>query len=141
MAPYSWLSPSRAHPEKYFYVWLDAPIGYISNSARYLERRGSSAQDYWSPSANSEIWHFIGKDIIYFHALFWPAELAGAGFKIPSRIVVHGMLSVRGEKMSKSRGRPPQPRGPHLDLGLSPRTAGATIWRATSRAQSPTTSI
>ena len=104
-------------PGKYFYVWLDAPIGYISNTERYLKKRQQTAAAYWAEDADSEIWHFIGKDIIYFHALFWPAMLRGAGLKVPSRIVVHGMLSVKGEKISKSRGRPLTARA-YLDLGL-----------------------
>jgi methionyl-tRNA synthetase len=107
-------------PGKYFYVWLDAPIGYISNTDRLLRRRGTgSISDYWGPEADSEIWHFIGKDIIYFHALFWPAMLAASDFKLPSRLVVHGMLSVKGEKMSKSRGRPMNARS-YLETGLNP---------------------
>jgi methionyl-tRNA synthetase len=106
-------------PGKYFYVWLDAPIGYISNTERFLRRRGGAAADYWAEEAESEIWHFIGKDIIYFHALFWPAMLAASHFKLPSRLVVHGMLSVKGEKMSKSRGRPLNARS-YLDSGLHP---------------------
>ncbi len=92
--------------DKYFYVWLDAPIGYVSNTERLARERGDrDVLDYWGERADSEIWHFIGKDIIYFHALFWPAMLKGAALKLPHRIVVHGMLNVRGEKMSKSRGR------------------------------------
>ncbi len=89
--------PIPGEEDKFFYVWLDAPIGYISNSP---ERDA-----YWRKEADAEIWHVIGKDIIYFHALFWPAMLEGADYKLPSRILVHGMLNVRGEKMSKSRGR------------------------------------
>ncbi|MBI4153036.1 methionine--tRNA ligase [Candidatus Woesearchaeota archaeon] len=86
---------------KYFYVWLDAPIGYISSTKHYTKRW----QDYWvAKGRESEIVHFIGKDIIYFHFLFWPAMLMGAGFTLPSDIVVHGFLTVNGEKMSKSRG-------------------------------------
>ncbi len=106
-------------PGKFFYVWLDAPIGYISNTERLLKKRGRSIDDYWAPDADSEIWHFIGKDIIYFHALFWPAMLAASNFKLPSRLVVHGMLSVKGEKMSKSRGRPLNARS-YLEAGLHP---------------------
>jgi methionyl-tRNA synthetase len=112
--------------EKYFYVWLDAPVGYISILDTHLRDRGAKdtsglegADRLWSTKADSEIWHFIGKDIIYFHALFWPAMLRGAGFRLPDRIVVHGMLGVKGEKLSKSRGRPMTARG-YLDLGLSP---------------------
>jgi methionyl-tRNA synthetase len=97
--------------DKFFYVWLDAPIGYISSAERYLALKqgnpgnGQLAFDaYWKPDADTRIIHFIGKDILNFHALFWPAVLHGAGFKAPSKIAVHGMLSVNGEKMSKSRG-------------------------------------
>ena len=82
---------------KYFYVWLDAPIGYISSTKNYTQKW----KEYWK---NGEIIHFIGKDIIYFHFLFWPAMLMGTGFTLPSDIVVHGFLTVNGEKMSKSRG-------------------------------------
>jgi len=106
-------------PGKFFYVWLDAPIGYISNTERLLRKRGGAVSDYWGKDADSEIWHFIGKDIIYFHALFWPAMLAASDFKLPSRLVVHGMLSVKGEKMSKSRGRPLNARS-YLEAGLHP---------------------
>ncbi|MBN2054266.1 methionine--tRNA ligase [bacterium] len=88
---------------KYFYVWLDAPIGYISTTRHYCERKGLSFDAYWY-NPESVILHFIGKDIIYFHTLFWPATLMGAGFQLPKRVIVHGMLTVNGEKMSKSRG-------------------------------------
>jgi methionyl-tRNA synthetase len=90
--------PIPNEENKFFYVWLDAPIGYISNTP-------ASWASVWQPGGDGEIWHFIGKDIIYFHALFWPAMLSGSGYRLPHRIVVHGMLNVRGEKMSKSRGR------------------------------------
>ncbi len=83
--------------KKYFYVWLDAPIGYISATKHYTKKWSN----YWK---HGEIVHFIGKDIIYFHFLFWPAMLMGTGFALPSDIVVHGFLTVNGEKMSKSRG-------------------------------------
>jgi methionyl-tRNA synthetase len=87
---------------KYFYVWLDAPIGYISLSERAAALRGRSFDDYWLDK-NTKIIHFIGKDIVYFHTLFWPAMLMAAGYTLPSQIVVHGMLTINGEKMSKSR--------------------------------------
>ncbi|MFN7133164.1 MAG: methionine--tRNA ligase, partial [Myxococcales bacterium] len=92
--------------DKYFYVWLDAPIGYISSTERYLKGkdRSATAMTYWDENADATIIHVIGKDILNFHALFWPAMLKGAGFKRPDRLVVHGMLTVNGEKMSKSRG-------------------------------------
>lgn len=86
--------------DKYYYVWLDAPIGYIASFANYYGDL-KKAEEQWN---NSEIIHFIGKDITYFHLLFWPAMLHGSGFKLPKDIVVHGFLTVNGEKMSKSRG-------------------------------------
>jgi len=90
--------------DKYFYVWLDAPIGYIASTENYCKRHGlSTLGDYWK-AKNSKIIHFIGKDIAYFHLIFWPAVLMGAGLKTPDNIVVHGFLTVNGEKMSKSRG-------------------------------------
>ena len=88
---------------KYFYVWLDAPIGYIASTAHYCRGKGFTAEDIWL-GEDSTIVHVIGKDIIYFHLLFWPAVLMGSGFHIPDNIVVHGFLNVNGEKMSKSRG-------------------------------------
>ncbi|NVJ14843.1 methionine--tRNA ligase [Myxococcus sp. AM010] len=92
--------------DKYFYVWLDAPIGYIATTEKWAKETGKakSALDYWSADADTRIIHFIGKDIVYFHALFWPAVLNVAGFHGPSEIKVHGHLTVNGEKMSKSRG-------------------------------------
>lgn len=88
---------------KYFYVWLDAPIGYISLSDKAAQAKGRRFADYWlDPS--TEIVHFIGKDIVYFHTLFWPALLMAAKYTLPSQVVVHGMLTIDGEKMSKSRG-------------------------------------
>jgi methionyl-tRNA synthetase len=89
--------------DKYFYVWLDAPIGYIASTANYCRDKPCTADDYWQ-SSDGTIIHFIGKDIIYFHLLFWPAILHGAGFHVPDNVVVHGFLTVNGEKMSKSRG-------------------------------------
>jgi methionyl-tRNA synthetase len=87
--------------DKYYYVWLDAPIGYISSFANYLGKDTKKAEKEWN---DSRIIHFIGKDIIYFHFLFWPAMLMGADFNLPENLVVHGFLTVNGEKMSKSRG-------------------------------------
>jgi len=89
--------------DKYFYVWWDAPIGYIASTYQWCMRNGRDPQAYWA-SEEAELYHFIGKDILYFHALFWPAMLAGAGFRMPRRIFVHGFLTVDGLKMSKSRG-------------------------------------
>jgi methionyl-tRNA synthetase len=89
---------------KYFYVWLDAPIGYMASFRNLCEREGIDFDEYWSPDSEAELYHFIGKDIIYFHALFWPAMLHGAGFRKPTEIRAHGFLTVDGQKMSKSRG-------------------------------------
>lgn len=91
------------HPGKYFYVWVDAPVGYISSSWQWMKKNGRKVEDYWK-NGKSEIYHFIGKDITYFHVLFWPAMLEAAGFNTPSRVFVHGHLTVNGEKMSKSKG-------------------------------------
>ncbi|MCU0608386.1 MAG: methionine--tRNA ligase [Chitinispirillaceae bacterium] len=89
---------------KFFYVWLDAPIGYLSSTERWCTDNGRSVGEFWSPASGTRIVHFIGKDIVYFHALFWPVMLYNAGFSLPSTIFVHGFLNVGGEKMSKSRG-------------------------------------
>ena len=96
-------------PGKYFYVWLDAPIGYMAATQHYCEtEKGHNRRfdHYWSSmhEKDSEVYHFIGKDIVYFHALFWPALLAGSHFRTPTGIFVHGFLTVNGQKMSKSRG-------------------------------------
>lgn len=88
--------------DKYFYVWLDAPIGYIASTANYCKDKEVTAEDYWH--GDSRIIHVIGKDIIYFHLLFWPAVLMGAGYNLPEDVIVHGFLTVNKEKMSKSRG-------------------------------------
>jgi methionyl-tRNA synthetase len=88
---------------KYFYVWLDAPIGYMASARNYCDRHGLDFDELWNSRAN-ELYHFIGKDIMYFHALFFPAMLIGAGFKPANKLFVHGFLTVNGEKMSKSRG-------------------------------------
>ncbi|MEM7645614.1 MAG: methionine--tRNA ligase [Pseudomonadota bacterium] len=91
------------HPGKYFYVWVDAPIGYLSSTKQWCDQQGLDFQAYWN-DPKTEIFHFIGKDIVYFHALFWPAMLKNAELKTPDRICVHGFLTVNGEKMSKSKG-------------------------------------
>jgi len=88
---------------KYFYVWLDAPIGYLASAKNYCQNHGLDFDDLWNNPAN-ELYHFIGKDIMYFHALFFPAMLMGSGFKTANKLFVHGFLTVNGEKMSKSRG-------------------------------------
>ncbi len=91
-------------PGKYFYVWLDAPIGYMASCAQWCRDNDRNFDDYWAPDSKAEMYHFIGKDIINFHGLFWPAMLDAAGFRKPSSIYVHGFLTVNGKKMSKSRG-------------------------------------
>lgn len=91
-------------PGKYFYVWLDAPIGYMASFKHLCAEKGLDFEAYWRPDSDAELYHFIGKDIIYFHALFWPAMLHGAHFRTPTAIHAHGFLTVNGEKMSKSRG-------------------------------------
>jgi methionyl-tRNA synthetase len=91
-------------PGKYFYVWLDAPIGYIASFQNYCDRTGHPFDEYWQSGSDTELYHFIGKDIINFHGLFWPAMLQSAGLRAPSAIYAHGFLTVNGTKMSKSRG-------------------------------------
>ena len=91
-------------PGKYFYVWLDAPVGYMASFENYCKRQGLDFEDWWKPDSLAELHHFIGKDILYFHSLFWPATLEGAGFRKPTAVHAHGFLTVNGEKMSKSRG-------------------------------------
>ena len=91
-------------PNKYFYVWLDAPIGYMASFKNLCDKQGLDFDEFWGKDSKVELYHFIGKDIIYFHALFWPATLSGAGFRTPSAVFAHGFLTVNGEKMSKSRG-------------------------------------
>jgi len=91
--------------DKYFYVWLDAPIGYLASFLNLCRRRGDLDFDrYWKPGSDAEVYHFIGKDIVYFHTLFWPAVLHGAGYRTPTAVYAHGFLTVNGQKMSKSRG-------------------------------------
>jgi len=92
------------HPGKYFYVWFDAPIGYLGSFKALCERRGLDMQAYLGADSTAELHHFIGKDISYFHTLFWPAVLHGAGFRRPTAVHVHGFLTINGQKMSKSRG-------------------------------------
>ena len=90
--------------DKYFYVWVDAPIGYLASISNWAEKNKLNMQDLWSENSKYEIYHFIGKDIAYFHGLFWPALLSAASLKLPSGINVHGFLTINGEKMSKSKG-------------------------------------
>jgi methionyl-tRNA synthetase len=91
-------------PGKYFYVWLDAPIGYMASFKNLCDKQGLDFDEYWKADSSSELYHFIGKDILYFHALFWPATLEFSGHRKPTQIFSHGFLTVNGEKMSKSRG-------------------------------------
>lgn len=90
--------------DKYFYVWLDAPIGYMASFKKYCDERGVSFDEFWDKASKTELYHFVGKDIVYFHALFWPAMLAASGFRTPTAVYTHGFLTVEGQKMSKSRG-------------------------------------
>lgn len=97
--------PIPGETDKYFYVWLDAPVGYMASFKNYCERnKNLNFADYWERETETELYHFIGKDIIYFHALFWPAMLHGANYRTPTAIFVNGFLTVDGQKMSKSRG-------------------------------------
>ncbi len=91
-------------PGKYFYVWLDAPIGYYASFLKYCEERGLDFTNWVKPDSTTEQYHFIGKDILYFHTLFWPATLHFSGYRTPTNVFAHGFLTVDGEKMSKSRG-------------------------------------
>lgn len=91
------------YPDKFFYVWMDAPIGYMASTEAWCNKHGESFDKIWK-DGDREIWHFIGKDIIYFHTLFWPAMLKVAGYQLPHHIHAHGFLTVNGQKMSKSRG-------------------------------------
>ncbi|GAA5075921.1 methionine--tRNA ligase [Lysobacter panacisoli] len=107
------------HPGKYLYVWLDAPIGYLSSFQALCEREGLDFWSYLARDSQAELHHFIGKDIVNFHGLFWPAVLHGAGFRAPTRLHVNGYLTVDGAKMSKSRGTFVMART-YLDAGLDP---------------------
>ncbi|UTW45437.1 methionine--tRNA ligase [bacterium SCSIO 12696] len=91
-------------PGKYFYVWLDAPIGYMASFKVLCEKQGLDFDEYWGKDSEAELYHFIGKDIINFHALFWPAMLNSAQFRTPTKVNAHGFVTVNGKKMSKSRG-------------------------------------
>lgn len=90
--------------DKYFYVWLDAPIGYMASFKKYCDEEGLSFAEFWDKDSRVALYHFVGKDIVYFHALFWPAVLAASGHRLPTAIFTHGFLTVDGQKMSKSRG-------------------------------------
>ena len=102
-APY-WGFEIPGAPGKFFYVWMDAPIGYMASYKKYCEEHGLNFDEAWEKESDWELYHFIGKDIAYFHTLFWPAMLAGAGFRTPTAVFAHGFLTVGGQKMSKSRG-------------------------------------
>ncbi|MDM8566891.1 methionine--tRNA ligase [Candidatus Halobeggiatoa sp. HSG11] len=91
-------------PGKYFYVWLDAPIGYMASFKNLCDNKNMNFDDFWAADSQAEVYHFIGKDITYFHCLFWPAMLSGAGLRTPTSVFVHGFLKVDGQKMSKTRG-------------------------------------
>jgi len=117
-APYFGI-PIPDMPGKYFYVWLDAPIGYLASLENYCEKKRLSFPDFVRPDADAEMIHFIGKDIIYFHTLFWPAMLEFSGYKTPDQVNVHGFITVSGDKMSKSRGTGIDPLR-YLDLGMNP---------------------
>ncbi len=102
-APY-WGFEIPDAPGKFFYVWLDAPIGYMASFKNLCDRTGLSFDDYWRNDSETELYHFIGKDIARFHTLFWPAVLDGSGYRKPTAVYCHGFLTVNGQKMSKSRG-------------------------------------
>ena len=102
-APYFGIEVPDA-PGKYFYVWFDAPIGYIASFEAWRAIHGASFDEYWKSETATELYHFIGKDISYFHTLFWPAVLYGAGYRRPSAVFAHGFLTINGQKMPKSRG-------------------------------------
>jgi len=116
-APYFGIEIPDA-PGKYFYVWLDAPVGYLASLKNYFDKTGRDYQAFMDDQS-AEQYHFIGKDIIYFHTLFWPAMLKFSGLKVPSNVFVHGFITVSGEKMSKSRGTGISPLR-YLDIGMNP---------------------
>ncbi|RGE48773.1 methionyl-tRNA synthetase [Mannheimia granulomatis] len=91
-------------PGKFFYVWLDAPIGYMASFKNLCDRQGIDFDEFWQKDSQTELYHFIGKDIVYFHSLFWPAMLEGSGYRKPTNVFAHGYVTVDGAKMSKSRG-------------------------------------
>ena len=106
-APYFGFPIPGTNNQKFFYVWLDAPVGYFGSFRNYFEKKGRSQKEideFLRPGGNTEMMHFIGKDILYFHALFWPAMLEFSGYRVPTKVFAHGFLTVDGQKMSKSRG-------------------------------------
>ena len=102
-APYFGFEIPNA-PGKYFYVWVDAPVGYMASFLNFCEKNNVSFDEYWNADSDAELYHFIGKDITYFHCLFWPAMLEGAGYRKPTGVNIHGFVTVNGAKMSKSKG-------------------------------------
>ena len=116
-APYFGI-PIPDAPGKYFYVWLDAPIGYLASFKNYCAKKGIDFEGFLADPQTEQV-HFIGKDIIYFHTLFWPAMLKFAGYKIPNNVYVHGFITVSGAKMSKSRGTGISPLR-YLEIGMNP---------------------
>ena len=117
--PYFGIRVPDITAEKYLYVWLDAPIGYFASLKNYCDRKGLDFDRFVKPGRGSEMIHFIGKDIIYFHTLFWPAMLEFSGYKPPDHVYVHGFITVSGDKMSKSRGTGISPLR-YLELGMNP---------------------
>ncbi len=117
--PYFGIRVPDIAEEKYLYVWLDAPIGYFASLKNYCQKKGLDFDEFVRPGSSTEMIHFIGKDIIYFHTLFWPAMLEYSGYKTPDNIYVHGFIGVSGEKMSKSRGTGIDPLR-YLSLGMNP---------------------
>ncbi len=106
-------------PGKYFYVWLDAPVGYMASFRKYCSANDLDFDAWWKAGSDTELYHFIGKDILYFHALFWPAMLEASGYRTPTKVFAHGFLTVNGQKMSKSRGTFITAQS-YLDSGLNP---------------------
>src|SRR5205085_1494219 len=117
--PYFGIRVPDIAEEKYLYVWLDAPIGYFASLKNYCEKKGLDFGQFVKPGGGTEMVHFIGKDIIYFHTLFWPAMLEFSGYKPPDHVYVHGFITVSGDKMSKSRGTGISPLR-YLELGMNP---------------------
>ena len=117
--PYFGIRIPEIADEKYLYVWLDAPIGYFASLKNYCAKKGLDFDAFVKPGSKAEMVHFIGKDIIYFHTLFWPAMLQFSGYKVPDHVYVHGFITVSGDKMSKSRGTGISPLR-YLELGMNP---------------------
>src|ERR1051325_5134549 len=117
--PYFGIRVPDIAEEKYLYVWLDAPIGYVASLKHYCQKQGLEFDQFVRPGGKAEMVHFIGKDIIYFHTLFWPAMLEFSGYRTPDHVYVHGFITVSGDKMSKSRGTGISPLR-YLELGMNP---------------------